>query len=42
MHLLVRSDVLALVIRDDVEALPECLSDTVFVVFDAGHVLLPS
>ena len=42
MHLFVRSDLLALVIRDDVEALPECPSDTVFVVFDAGHLLRSS
>ena len=38
VHFLVRPDVFALVVRDDVEALPECLLDAVFVVFDASHI----
>ena len=37
MHFLVGPDVLALVVRDDVKALPERFLNAVFVVFDAGH-----
>lgn len=39
MHFLVGPDVFTLVVRDNVEALPECLLDAAFVVFDAGHDL---
>ena len=41
MHFLVGPNVLALVVGDDVEALPEGFFDAVFVVFDAGHTLCP-
>jgi hypothetical protein len=38
VYFLVRPDVLALVVRDDVEALPEGFLDAVFVVFDGGYI----
>lgn len=41
-HFLFRLNVLALVVRDDVKALPESFLDAVFVVFDAGHSLSSS
>ena len=37
VHLLVRPDVFALVVWNDVKALPECLFDAVLVVLNAGH-----
>ena len=39
MHFLVGPNVLSLVVRNDVEALPEGFLDAVFVVLDAGHFL---
>src|SRR6185437_15439136 len=42
VHLFIRPDVLALIVRDDIGALLEGLCDAVFVVFDPGHVLPPS
>ena len=41
MHFLVRPDVLALVVRDDVEALPEGFLDAVLVVFYSCHAFIP-
>lgn len=38
MHLLISPHVLALVVRDDIEAFPERLLNAVFVVFYAGHI----
>ena len=39
MHLFIRPEVFTLIVGDDVEALLECLLNTVFVVFDAGQFL---
>jgi hypothetical protein len=38
MDFFIRPDVLTLVVGDNVEALPECFLDAVFMIFDARHI----